>query len=82
MEIRIGNHWRQKVMGWARDLLIVAAMWCIWLTDIYMPEIEQKVYVRIFLIAIICIVILTREYQDYIAYQLEKELEEIKNKKY
>lgn len=45
-----------------------------------MYESEQKYIVRGFLIAIIGIVILTKEYQDYIAWQLEERLNEIKNR--
>jgi len=81
MEIKISGHWKQKIMGWARDLIIVFAMWSIWLTDVYMAESFQQLVVRIFLIAVIAITILMREYQDYTIYHLEEELQELKNRR-
>lgn len=80
MEVKISNRWKQKIMGWARDLILVFSMWCIWLTDVYMIECLQQWVVRVFLIAIIVIIILIREYQDATIYQLEQELKNIKNR--
>ena len=53
---------KRRIVGWLRDLIIVFAMWSIWLVRDYLPDIETKNIVTGFLITILTIVILIREY--------------------
>ena len=53
---------KRRVVGWLRDLIIVFAMWSIWLVRDYMPDLETKNIVTGFLVTILAIVILIREY--------------------
>lgn len=80
VELKLTYQWKQKIVGWCRDLVIVFGMWIIWLTDVYMPESGQQMAVRIFAIAIIVITILIREYVDFSIISLENELQRLKQK--
>ena len=53
---------KRRIVGWLRDLIIVFAMWSIWLVRDYMPDLETKNIVTGFLVTILVIVILIREY--------------------
>ena len=53
---------KRRIVGWLRDLIIVFAMWSIWLVRDYMPDLETKNIVTGFLVTILAIVILIREY--------------------
>ena len=53
---------KRRIVGWLRDLIIVFAMWSIWLVRDYLPDLEIKNTVTGFLITILAIVILIREY--------------------
>ena len=74
---------KRRVVGWMRDLLLVFGMWCIWLVRDYVANEGIKNVVTGFLITMIAIVILIREYvvtldQKIIGYELE--LERIKRR--
>lgn len=74
---------RRRLVGWLRDLIIVFAMWSIWLVRDYMSDLETKNVVTGFLITIIVITILIREYivsLDNTIISMDLELERIKNK--
>lgn len=67
---------KRRIVGWLRDLIIVFIMWSIWLVRDYMDDIETKNIVTGFLITILVIVILIREYivaldNKIIAFDLE-----------
>ena len=74
---------KRRIVGWLRDLIIVFSMWSIWLVRDYMPDIETKNIVTGFLITILVIVILIREYivaLDNAITALELDLARLKNK--
>lgn len=82
MEIKV--KWgdvKKRIFGYARDLVLILSMWTIWLTDVYMPEGDQQILVRIYQIIIIVIIILSKEFVDYQIIAFEHELNEIKNRK-
>lgn len=56
------NALKRRIVGWLRDLIIVFTMWSIWLVRDYLPDLETKNIVTGFLITILVIVILIREY--------------------
>lgn len=53
---------KRRIVGWLRDLIIVFTMWSIWLVRDYLADVETKNIVTGFLITILVIVILIREY--------------------
>ena len=53
---------KRRIVGWLRDLIIVFIMWSIWLVRDYLHDVEIKNIVTGFLITILVIVILIREY--------------------
>lgn len=53
---------KRRIIGWLRDLIIVFTMWSIWLVRDYLTDLEIKNIVTGFLITILVIVILIREY--------------------
>lgn len=80
-EINISPIWKERVIYWCRDLIIVFAMWSIWLTRVYMPDIAQRNVVTVFMAIIIAITILLGEYYrviDYTVRGLENDLERLK----
>ena len=75
---------KRRIIGWLRDLIIVFTMWSIWLVRDYLADIEIKNIVTGFLITILVIVILIREYivsldNKIMAFDLE--LARLKNKR-
>jgi len=74
---------KRRIVGWLRDLIIVFSMWSIWLVRDYMPDVETKNIVTGFLVTILVIVILIREYivaLDNTITALELDLARLKNK--
>ena len=74
---------QRRVMGWLRDLILIFGMWCIWLVNKYVTNLEIQTVITGFLIAIISITVLKQEYFvsiDNRAYLLEQELLEMKKK--
>ena len=74
---------KRRIIGWLRDLIIVFTMWSIWLVRDYLEDLEIKNVVTGFLITILVIVILIREYivsldNKIMAFDLE--LARLKNK--
>ena len=53
---------KRRIVGWLRDLILIFAMWSIWLVRDYLDDLEIKNIVTGFLITILVIVILIREY--------------------
>lgn len=73
----------RRLVGWLRDLILVFSMWSIWLVRDYMPDLATKNVVTGFLIAVIVITILIREYivgLDNAIIGMELELEKIKRR--
>ena len=73
----------RRLVGWLRDLILVFSMWSIWLVRDYLHDIDIKNVVTSFLVTVIVITILIREYivsldNTIIGYELE--FERIKNK--
>lgn len=69
---------KRRIVGWARDMILIFGMWCIWLVNKYVLDIEIKNVITSFLITIIAITILIREYQvtvDNKLLSLEADLE-------
>ena len=67
---------KRRIVGWLRDLILVFTMWSIWLVRDYLDDLEIKNIVTGFLITILVIVILIREYivaldNKIIAFELE-----------
>ena len=63
MEMKIDfDALKRRIVGWLRDLIIVFSMWSIWLVRDYLDDVEIKNIVTGFLITILVIVILIREY--------------------
>ena len=56
------NALKRRIVGWLRDLILIFAMWSIWLVRDYLDDLEIKNIVTGFLITILVIVILIREY--------------------
>jgi len=80
-EIKVSAIWKERIIYWCRDLVIVFAMWSIWLTRVYMPNIAQRNVVTVFLAIIIAITILLGEYcrvVDYTIRELENKRDRIK----
>ena len=80
-EIHISPIWKERIIYWCRDLIIVFSMWSIWLVRVYMPSIAQTNVVTGFLITIITITILLGEYYrvvDYTVRELDNELNRLK----
>ena len=74
---------KRRIVGWLRDLIIVFSMWSIWLVRDYLADLETKNIVTGFLITILVIVILIREYivsLDNTITSLELDLARLKNK--
>lgn len=81
MDLKLPEIWKERMVQWSRDLVIVFAMWCIWLVSVYMPDLGQKNVIRVFLGLIIAIIILLGEHYrsvDYAVRDLEKELIDLK----
>lgn len=73
----------RRLVGWLRDLILVFSMWSIWLVRDYVDDLEIKNVVTGFLITVIVITILIREYivsldNTVIGYELE--LQKIKGR--
>ena len=74
---------KRRVVGWARDMILIFGMWCIWLINKYVSDKEIMVVLTAFLITIISITVLIREYQvtvDSKVVTLERELYDLKRK--
>ena len=74
---------KRRVVGWARDMILIFGMWCIWLVNKYVLNQEIKVIITGFLITIIAITVLIREYfvsVDNKLLSLEREYDRIKNR--
>jgi hypothetical protein len=81
-EIKISPIWKERIVYWCRDLVIVFGMWSIWLINVYMPDIAQKIAVTVFIALIIAFTIVLGEYYrvvDYTIRSLEEERDRIKN---
>ena len=81
MEIKLNEIWKERIIYWCRDLVIVFSMRSIWLVNVYMVDSAQKTVVTVFIGLIIAITILLGEYYrvtDYTVRGLEAELKEIK----
>lgn len=79
-EIKLSPIWKERIIYWCRDLMIVFGMWSIWLVRVYMPDVPQKTVVTVFIGIIIAITILLGEYYrviDYTVRELEREKERI-----
>ena len=73
----------RRVVGWLRDLILVFSMWSIWLVRVYLPDLETKNIVTGFLVTVIVITIIIREYivsLDNTIINMELDLERIKSK--
>ena len=74
---------KRRIVGWMRDLILIFGMWCIWLVNKYVIDPEIKVIITSFLITIISITVLIREYfvtVDQKVISLERELQKIKSR--
>lgn len=74
---------KRRIVGWMRDLILIFGMWCIWLVNKYVINEEIKVIITGFLITIIAITVLIREYfvsVDNKLLSLEREYDRIKRK--
>lgn len=80
VELKLSNNWKRRLLGWARDLILIFGMWSIWLVRNYLAEPFIENVVTIFLVIIISLTILVREYVDYTIIALEAQLFAIKNK--
>ena len=73
----------RRIVGWLRDLILVFSMWSIWLVRVYLPDLETKNIVTGFLVTVIVITIIIREYivsLDNTIANMELDLERIKSK--
>ena len=74
---------KRRVVGWLRDLILIFGMWCIWLVNKYVMDREIMAIITGFLITIICITVLIREYfvtVDQKVIAMERELYDLKKK--
>jgi hypothetical protein len=62
MEIKINRAWKMRVVGWLRDIILILGMWSIWLVREYMSSPFHEDVVTGFLITIIAIIVLIKEY--------------------
>ena len=74
--------WKMRLVGWARDAILILGMWSIWLTREYTIDLAIKNVITGFQITIIVIVVLIKEYivsVDSSVIELESELNRLKN---
>lgn len=76
IKLRLSNNWKRRLLGWSRDLILVFAMWSVWLVREYVPDTELviKNVITGFIITILTLTILVREYVDYTIVALEAQL--------
>lgn len=83
-ELKIPPIWKDRIVSWMRDLIIVFGMWSIWLISVYMEYAMYKYIVMSFIGIIIGIIILLGEHYravDYKVREYELELKRIKSVK-
>jgi hypothetical protein len=80
-EIKLSLKWRNRLMRWARDLILIFGMWSIWLVRVYTPDIIHANIITGFQIAILAIVIIYEEYTDTLLTYFESELYRLKSQK-
>jgi len=80
IKLRLSNNWKRRLLGWSRDLILVFAMWCIWLVREYVPDSEMTIknVITSFIVTILALTILVREYVDYTIVSLEAQLMALK----
>lgn len=62
MEIKINLNWKNRLLRWAHDLVLIFSMWSIWLVRVYLID---KFYANIVTGFIIVIIVLTILYEEY-----------------
>ena len=83
-DLKIPPIWKDRIVAWCRDLILIFAMWSIWLGRVYVPDIEYSNIITGFQITIIAFIILLGEHYravDYSIRDLESEYNKIKNMK-
>lgn len=82
IKLRLSNNWKRRLLGWSRDLILVFAMWTIWLVREYVPDTEMTIknVLTSFVVTILALTILVREYVDYTIVSLEAQLMALKKR--
>lgn len=78
MEIKISIDWKNRLLRWAHDLILIFCMWAIWLVRVYLPDIFYANIVTGFLIVIIVLTILYEEYYESMVDSLDAQLKAMK----
>lgn len=80
-ELRIPEIWKERIISWLRDLIIVFGMWSIWLISVYMDYVKYKYIVMTFIGIIIGIIILLGEHYRAVDYKIREYEREYKRLK-
>ena len=82
IKMSLSNNWKRRILGWSRDLILILGMWSIWLVRDYIPDVNINIknILTAFLVSMIGLTVLIREYVDYTLFTLEAQLEILKAK--
>lgn len=81
MEIKINIDWKNRLLRWAHDLVLIFSMWSIWLVRVYLIDIFYANVVTGFLIVIIVLTVLYEEYYESMVDSLDAQLKVMQNRK-
>ena len=81
VELKLSYQWKERIIGWMRDLILILGMWSIWLIHDYMPDERIMIILTWFIGTMIALVVLIKEYIvsiDSKILEFDRELEKIK----